>query len=222
MIDLSGKNQKWWPDLSGKTVAILASGPSMTKEQCEVVRDRGWYAIAINETWRLALWADMLYGCDWQWWRTCRPLQADFKGLRVLGSLPNTTKKRAHLPSEMKWQEPLLHYVPVRAGYSKMLLGGREIGAGSNSAFQAANIAVRCNVSRLVLLGVDCHSPNKHWHGNHSHPEAPHQKKTLMKTWMKAWELSVDQLAERKVEVVNCSLGSALKVFPIRKVETVL
>ena len=131
MIDLTGKDQSWWPDLSGQTVAILAGGPSITREQCDVVRERGWYAIAINETWRLAQWAPALYGCDWQWWRSQRPLEGDYSGLRILGSLPNTNAKRPHLAGDMRWQAPLLRYIPVRAGYSKMLFAGRDLGAGS-------------------------------------------------------------------------------------------
>ena len=219
MIDLTGKDQSWWPDLSGQTVAILAGGPSITREQCNVVRERGWYAIAINETWLLAQWAPALYGCDWQWWRSRRPLEGDYSGLRILGSLPNTNAKRPHLAGDMRWQAPLLRYIPVRAGYSKMLFAGRDLGAGSNSAFQAANLAVRWGAKRLILLGVDCHSPNRHWHGNHTFAEAPHQKKSLMKTWLRSWEMAREQLIERKIEIVNCSPGSALKVFQRTDVE---
>ncbi len=221
MIDLAGKDQKWWPDLSGQTVAILAAGPSITKEQCDVARGRGWYAIAINETWRIAQWAPARYGCDWQWWRTCRPRPDEFKGLCILGSLPNTNARRPHLAPDMRGQAETLRYVPVRAGYGKFIWTGRDIGAGSNSAFQAANLASRWGASRLVLLGVDCHSPNRHWHGNHNHPEAPHQKKSLMKTWIRAWEMAKPQLIERKIEVINCSPGSALKAFPMMRVEDV-
>jgi len=221
VIDLTGKDQKWWPDLGGRTVAILASGPSITKEQCDVARGRGWYAIAINETWRIAQWAPALYGCDWQWWRSCRPLAGDYTGLRILGSLPNTTAKRPHLAHDMRWQEPLLRYVPVTAGCSRMIWSGRNIGAGSNSAFQAANLAARWGAKRIILLGVDCHSPNRHWHGNHTFVEAPHQKHSLMKTWLRAWETAVEDFAARGIECINCSPSSALRAFPVMKVESV-
>ena len=221
MIDFKGKDQSWWPDLKGRTVAILAAGPSMTKEQCDVVRGRDWYAIAINETWRIAQWAPALYGCDWQWWQNRSPPQGDYNGLRIIGALPHTTAKRAHFSGPMKWQEPLLRYVPASAGFGRMILDGPKIGAGSSSAFQAANLAVRWKAKRLILLGTDCHSHNQHWHGNHTFPEAPNQKKSLMKTWLRAWEMSVPQLEKLKVEVINCSPGSALKVFRQMNVEDV-
>lgn len=211
MIDLSGKDQSWWPDLTGQTVAILAAGPSMTKEQCDVVRDRGWYAIAINEIWRMAPWAPARYGCDWQWWKHCRPRPDEFDGLCILGNLP--VKDSKYLPDDMKWQAKTLRYMPTRAGYTRMLWAGRETGAGSNSAFQAANFAVRCGSTRLILLGVDCHSPNRHCHANHTYPQAPIQKKSLMKTWIRAWEFAAKDFAERDIKCINCSPGSSVTVF---------
>ena len=139
----------------------------------------------------------------------------------MLGSMPNTTAKRPHLAGDMHWQAKMLRYVSVRAGYGRMIWKGRDIGAGSNSAFQAANLAVRWGAIRLILLGVDCHSPNRHWHGNHTFNEAAHQKKTLMKTWIRAWETTVEEFADRGIECINCSHGSALGCFPKMGVEDV-
>jgi len=100
-----------------------------------------------------------------------------------------------------------------------MIWEGHKIGAGSNSAFQAANLAVRWGASRIILLGVDCHSPGKHWHSNHTFVETSHQKQTLMHSWMRSWTNASKDLAQRGVEVVNCSPGTALDAFPKMTIE---
>jgi len=73
--------QQLWP---GATVAILASGPSMSLAVADQVRAAGMPAIVINTTHRLAPWAAMLYAADIEWWQ--HPSNADaatFAGLRV-------------------------------------------------------------------------------------------------------------------------------------------
>jgi hypothetical protein len=72
------------PLWSGRTVAILASGPSMTQAAADAVRAAGVAAIAINSTLRLAPWADMLYAADPEWWGHASNRDAlAFPGLRV-------------------------------------------------------------------------------------------------------------------------------------------
>ena len=46
--------------------AIIASGPSLTKEDVDAVR--GLNVIVINTSYWLAPWADILYACDGHWW----------------------------------------------------------------------------------------------------------------------------------------------------------
>ena len=213
MIDFTGNDQSWWPNLNGQTVAILASGPSMTQAQCDMVRKTDWTAIAINETWRLAPWAATLYGCDWLWWQDKAPKTDEFTGLRVVGTVSNVRGKPLY-PPEMKWQEPHLRYLPVKAGMMSPLWTGPAVGGGSNGAFQAANWVARCGAKRIILLGVDCHSPNAHHHPPHTHRGVIEQKPQLMKAWLMAWTRSAPEFAERDIEIINCSPGSALKAYP--------
>lgn len=213
MIDTTGKARDWWPDLTGQTVAILAAGPSITREQCDLVRGTNWFSFAINETWRLAQWSSALYGCDWQWWAECAPLRDAYEGLRIVGFLPKRAKGKAFLPPEMGWQAQLLRHIPVTVGANRMQMDG-TLGSGRNSAFQVANFAVQCGAKRLILLGVDCHSPNKHWHGVHQHRHYSMQHESTLAGWREAWRRAAPQLDALGVEVVNCSPGSAVDTFP--------
>jgi hypothetical protein len=67
------------PEWVGETAAILASGPSLTREQCEAVRGKA-KVIAVNNQAidtdcdgvrvpAMAPWADVLYAADAKWWQ---------------------------------------------------------------------------------------------------------------------------------------------------------
>jgi hypothetical protein len=46
---------------------LVASGPSLTKEQVDHCKGKA-QAIAINDSYKLAPWAQHMYACDQQWW----------------------------------------------------------------------------------------------------------------------------------------------------------
>ena len=57
------------------TVAVIATGPSLTEEAVETVRHLP--CIAVSDAYRLAPWADALVSSDKAWWRVHQP---DFAG----------------------------------------------------------------------------------------------------------------------------------------------
>ena len=48
--------------------ACIASGPSLTEEDCERIRAAGIPTIVTNNTWQRCPWADVLYAMDRKWW----------------------------------------------------------------------------------------------------------------------------------------------------------
>src|SRR5262252_1496021 len=52
----------------GGTVVCLASGPSLTREDVEHVRDRASAIIAVNDTYKYAPFATALIASDAGWW----------------------------------------------------------------------------------------------------------------------------------------------------------
>ena len=71
----------WWPDWTGKVCAIVASGPSAKSAPISLLRDKA-KVIVINESYQLCPWADVLYGCDAQWWRLRSGVNG-FRGMKV-------------------------------------------------------------------------------------------------------------------------------------------
>lgn len=189
------KNSWTIPSLwTGHTVAILASGPSMSQAVAEAVRVAGIPAIAVNTTHRLAPWAWMLYAADAEWWR--HPGNADaaqFAGLKVSCS-------------------PVSGVLQLRnagvVGYSDEPDCVHTLG---NSGGQALQIAVKAGAARVLLCGFDMRDSG-HWHGQHPAGLRDTEWQTYAE-WVKRFEKVAPALAQRGVDVVNVTPGSALTCF---------
>ena len=59
----AGKAWRAGGQWAGDTCCILATGPSLTPDQAEYAKGKA-RVIAVNDAWRLAPWADILYACD--------------------------------------------------------------------------------------------------------------------------------------------------------------
>jgi len=91
---------------------------------------------------------------------------------------------------------------------------------GSNSGFQALNIAVLMGAKRIILLGYDMRfsKDNKsHWFGDH-----PDNVRSNYTSWLSNYGVAAAQLNEKGIEVINCSPISALTCFRMESLESAL
>lgn len=180
---------------AGETVAILASGPSMSQAVADDVRARGLPAIAINSTFRLAPWAAMLYAADPAWWEHRSNVDAhQFAGLRV---------------SCMRTRGVLYLHPSGRDGFDPDPAALRH---GGNSGYQALHIAVAAGAARVELHGFDMRGC--HWHGPHPEGLLVTQPEHYAK-WIASFDGLAPLLRAIGVEVVNRTPGSALTCFPM-------
>lgn len=178
------------PIWKGKTIAILASGPSMSREVADAVRDAGIPAIVINNTFRLAPWATMLYAADVEWWAS-NPAAKDFEGMKVSCQMVRGVQYIKHTG--------VMGFDPDVSA----------IRTGGNSGYQALHIAAHARAARVLLCGFDMHG--LHWHPEH---EAP-LKSTIQETyprWVHRFALMATVI-QREVDVVNVTPDSALTCF---------
>lgn len=193
----------WFPDWSGERCIIIGSGPSAgeTALDCAagIVR-----AIAVNNSWRLAPWADVLYACDADWWRVNDGVTG-FPGLRV-GQPSEETLRRGIVTVTVKQKH--------RAAEDDIILDPGTIGGGGGSGFQALNLAVQFGCRDIALVGLDATLANgTHWHGDHGGG----LKNPLDETaaiWRAAMDRAGPSLRAMGVSVVNCSRMSAITAFP--------
>lgn len=200
----------WTPpaDLfAGRTVAILAGGPSMTKAAADEVRHRGWAAIAVNNTGirfkrtngqvqdPLAAWADVLYAADALWWKTYAEAAQDFAGLKV------HSQKFTKIDG--------VHFMPVSMS-----------GSGGNSALHAAVLAKKAGASRVLLLGVDLRDDEvTHWHGPHL-KSLRNANVVQFRAYRAGWEQAARGLL-KGLPIINCNPRSAVTAFPRLALEAV-
>ena len=80
---------------------------------------------------------------------------------------------------------------------------------GSNSGFQAVNLAILFGCRRIVLVGFDMHGT--HFFGRH--PKGL-RNTTNYANFIRAFDLAAKRLPAG-VEIVNATPGSALRCFPM-------
>jgi hypothetical protein len=184
------------PDWKGRTVVCLASGPSLTQEDCDAVRVAGLTTIVTNTTFRRAPWADMLFGFDSRWWREhIAEVRQVFKGRLVSASqiAPNLGVESTFC-------------VPWFRQYA-------------NSGACAISMAVAGGASKVVLLGFDCQNgPNgeKHWHGDHP----PGLSNCLsMPRWGQVFKRVAQDVEAQGVPVINATRSTALRCFERQPLE---
>lgn len=169
---------------AGQTVVCIASGPSLTKRDCELVQQAGLSTVAVNSSWKLAPFAAAVYGGDEAFW------QAYGKELSI--------------PAE-KW-------TCSRQAASKFGLKWHMASGPYNSGSRAIQFALERGAKRVILLGYDCSlEDGTHWHGDHEHTPNPTTDRVAQ--WHKHFAAVALQAKVLKATVINCSRKTALEAF---------
>jgi hypothetical protein len=194
-----------WPE---QTVVCIASGPSLTEQDVNYVEGKA-RVIAVNDAYRLAPWADVLYAADHAWWaQNMRYVEACFTGdcwtQSVTASAKYSILKRVQLT-----REPGISHDPM------------TIHSGGHSGYQALNLAYLMGANRIILLGYDCQRTGgeDHWFGRH---EGPLNQGMDVAEWARAYDAASDELWRAGITVVNCSRESAITAFVRVPIEAVL
>jgi hypothetical protein len=199
----------WWPDWSGQACAIIASGPSAKSAPIELLHGKA-RAIAVNESWQLCKWADVLYGCDYAWWRMQQGVPK-FGGMKISQDREACDRYKD------------IRQITVDKRSNELLLTIGHVGAGGNSGFQALNLAVQFGASPILLIGCDMRVDlGEHWHPRHYPPLSnPHPNDNLPR-WRAAFDGAAGVLKGLGVTVINCSSVSLLKAYPKMTVQEAL
>lgn len=197
------------PEWAGRVVVILGGGPSLTPDVFERVgRERAadrCRVIAINNSYLLAPWADVLYFADWRWWQEHRGRKEfqEHAGLKV-------TLDKNQIEDEA-------FHVLRNEGVDGLPKTRQGVTLGLNSGYQALMLALRTGARKIALCGYDMHYPNgkDHWHAGH--PWGATGEPMFTGGYTKFF----NDLPPLGVEVVNASPGSVLKRFPFATLDEV-
>jgi hypothetical protein len=189
-----------WPNWAGRTVCVIASGPSAPATVARI--ERRPTSIAINRSYELAPWADALYAVDRNFW-VGYPLAFRFAGLKIAG--PHACDKF-----------PILQRVNIAwsSDHSATLVPCRgpigTLGSGLNSGFQAVNLAAQLGAARIALVGFDFRP--RHWHPDHDRPCRNPQPESVSE-WARILDDAAPIYRAWGVDIVNCSPISTLTAY---------
>ena len=184
----------------GETAVIMASGPSMCKEDADYVRGRA-NTIVINTTFRLAPWADFLYSNDHDWMEVhLNEIGRTFQGGVVCGH-PAYSRDR------------VVDYVPFDKEACGLKAAKGHIAWGMNSGAAALSFAHKMGAKRIIMLGYDQDwtGGRPRWHGRH--PGQLQNQKPGFHRWAGWFEQAALDAKELGVEIINCSRETTLTCF---------
>ena len=215
-MDVARQRETW----INSTAVIIASGPSLTRQDCDFVVEKWLFdlsktvrIILINDSWRATDGVgDVLYGADPEWWRERKPDRIDCCAEYW------TQNKNWKNPNEH--QDYGLRCIRSEPG-ADLSLDMRFIYQGSNSSFQAMNLAVLFGASRIVFLGLDLSADGDktHWH---DYPDEFKRMEPGYALFQKAFETVAPKLQSAGVEVINASRRTALECFPRQTIQEAL
>ena len=171
-----------------------------------------WRIIAVQDAYRLMPFADALYGCDEHWWHIHKDC-GKFAG----------EKWSTHEDSGNDKREVAEKYgVNLVRGFSidTFSFDPEVIHYGSNSGFQAVNLALLKGCRRIVLVGFDMRRVNDKAHFFGDHPKPCHNRSEY-EQFILRFKRAVPFLP-KDVQIVNATPGSALDCFPMQSLEEAL
>ena len=109
-------------------------------------------------------------------------------------------------------------------GESKAGLGKIKLHFGSNSGYQAINLAYLLGASKIILIGYDMQRDGEqvHFFGNHPyHKPGGGPTNSLMKDWCEKFVALARDLNNEGVEVINATRKTALTAFKQQDLESI-
>ncbi len=195
-----------------QTVFVIGGGPSIKHTNLKLVKDRN--VLGCNDAFRLGTWVDWIIFADKRWW---------VWNHEELEKWPNRDHALCLVPQLMDAREayPWLKFVRRDEARFGLSVEQDTICWNRGCGGAAINAAYLLGARRIVLLGFDMRVvENKHnWHDYHQKEERPKIYQNSMMPFLKPMS---DAMKVTGLEIVNCTPGSALNLFPERRLEEIL
>ncbi len=177
-----------------KTFICVASGPSLTPDDCALASNSGYPIVAVNSSWRAVPDCQHIFAGDCGWW------DAHYSHLDIPAKRWSTSGRAC-----------------LRYGVNHFRPPDNDT---FNSGQRAIQLAAHLGAERVFLLGYDCTLTNGvHWHGEHpaglKNPDGE-----SIRRWQDEFQRLVNGL--HSVSIINCSRQTSLTCFPRAAPEEVL
>lgn len=191
------KALRLWPN---STVLLIGGGPSLCVEDvryCKERHEKGLIrCIGINDAYRIAPWIDILYAADKMWWKN--HTGKCYEGLKI-GIEPGVNSF-----GNIKLMK--------NCGSKGLERDNEGLRTGSNSGYQAINLAYHMGAKRILLIGYDMKyikGKGSHWFGNHEW----RTEKVPVEEFLPYFSELKKELDKEGIEVINITRDTNLNCF---------
>lgn len=192
------------------TVAVVAPGWSLTREQADLLEQHSIFTIAIGNAYKLFPKASVLYHADTRWWEA---YDEAFKHPAHKVSMGQILMRRGEEVLETAEHLGVDYLLPSKSYVGLDQIPGTVV-MGNNSGYQAMNLAAQYQPSSILMLGFDlCLDPEKgvaHFDGNH--PEGVYRRSPYH-SFIASLSSMKEALSEQEIRVYNCNQHSALTCY---------
>lgn len=171
------------------TIIVVASGPSLTLEQCRVAEQSGHPILAVGNTYGMVPGAEWSYACDCAWWK------------EHYAKNPIEKKLTLSQSAAKKFGITLLKFDPVET---------RLYASSANSGSQGLLLAARFGAKRIIMIGFDFQHTGgmRHYFGDHP---ATLRNAPGTSTWLARLPKVVEVIHTRhRAHLINCTLQTAI------------
>jgi hypothetical protein len=211
----------WSPD---DVCIILAGGPSLRDQNHYPILNLAQHLriITINDSWRLVPFGEIHYFCDEKWWSD--QIARNYRALNVNYSFHDSIYLQTWIGSHDSFiDHPQVRHLNL-TGQQGLETDPTGLRHGSNSGYQAINLAYHYGAKKIILLGYDMHvaaNGRTHWHD--APRQAPNAFADILKqTMLPHFQTLVEPLEDEGVQVINATPDSELKCFPMMSLEDVI
>ena len=186
---------------------MVAPGPSLplALEHIEHIRSP---IIVVQDAFKLVPRADVVYGCDNRWW--------NHNGDHVPKAIERWST-HDHETNDKRAAAEKYDLNIIRGGSGNTFnLDGTKIHYGSNSGFQAINLAILFGAFDIALVGFDMRKVGgkSHFFGEHPNGWGGGDYNTFVRDFNVAARKMPDT-----IRITNHTTGSALKCFPMQSLD---
>lgn len=173
----------------------IASGPSLTAADCELVRQSRIKTVAVNNSWEMANFCTFIYAGDSKWWTVYNDkITITAERWTCSDKAANTFKINYHIAS-----------------------------GPYNSGMRAIQFGIWKGFKHIALLGYDCSVKNGiHWHEDHDSKKLKNPNTEKAERWKMHFEKVSETAKKINVEIVNCSRYTELECFKRMSLENAI
>lgn len=201
------------------TYVIIGSGPSLTKEQVDYIRDHGehTWTIAVNNNYKLAPWADFVFAADLKWWKSYYDDVCDivdeYTQLQTIEHVTKPLFKKIKERKSINWDFVFRDVSYIDVNPMALYHGGCS---GILAMELVRTLGEVHAPKKIILVGFDMqHTGGKsHWFGDH--PKG-FLNANACERWCEELEKMMPYYKQWDIDVVNCSLHTAIEPDTIRR-----